>query len=38
VPAGLQESVHAGVVQDVRLKVMASDMGVPAVKQECVTT
>ena len=40
-PMHLQEfkdNVHAGVVLDVRHKVMASDMVVPTVKQECVTT
>ena len=33
-----KDTVHAGVVLDVRHKVMASDMVVPTVKQKCVTT
>ena len=33
-----KDAVHAGVVLDVRNKIMASDMVVPTVKQECVTT
>jgi len=40
-PMHLQEfkdAVHAGVVLDVRNKVMASDMAVPTVKQKWVIT
>ena len=33
-----KDTVHAGVVLDVRHKVMASDMAVPTVKQKGVTT
>jgi hypothetical protein len=33
-----KDAVHAGVVLDVRNKVMASDMVVPTVKQKWVIT